>query len=254
MRWKGVPFEDKCHQLGVHWASLQSPFLSSPFCWPTPFWLACLIQQNVPIMGIRLSLRLVFTWRSRRKGSWDFLQPPAVLGLALKVLVVQSCPTVCDPMDCIPPDFSVHRILQARMLAWVAISFSRGSSWPRDRTQVSCIVGRLFTVWATWGLALVLCKLYFSTFASRRQARRAGGQKPSSLPGPQGSNCSGPGRGPFAILLSSASASNLPTVQRMSLGGRGHPRPPLPKGAVPAFLPRIFGLPLASQPIETSSH
>ena len=253
MRHKDVPFEDRCHQLGVHWPSLQSPFFSSPFCWATPFWLVCLIQLNVPIMGIRLSLRLVFTWRPRRKGSWDFLQPPAVLGLALKVLFAQSCLTLFDPMDGIPSD-SVHRILQARMLAWAAISFSRGSSWPRDQIQVSCIVGRLLTVWATWGLALVLCKLCsFSTFAPRRQARRAGSHKPSSLPGPQGSNCSGLGRSPFAILLSSTAPSDLPTVQRRSWGGRGSPRPPLPEGAISAFPPRIFGLPLSSQLVETSS-
>ena len=62
--------------------------------------------------------------------------------------VAQSCPTFCDPMDCSPPGSSVHRILQARILAWVAIPFSRGSSQPRDWTQVSGIVGRLFTLWA----------------------------------------------------------------------------------------------------------
>ena len=47
------------------------------------------------------------------------------------------------------PGSSVHGILQARILEWVAISFSRGSSWPRDRTQVFCIAGRLFTIWAS---------------------------------------------------------------------------------------------------------
>ena len=62
--------------------------------------------------------------------------------------VAQSCPTLCDPMDCSLPDFSVHGIFQARVLEWVAISFSRESSQPRDRTQVSCIVGRRFTLWA----------------------------------------------------------------------------------------------------------
>ena len=62
--------------------------------------------------------------------------------------VTQSCPTLCDPVDCIPPGSSVHGILQARILEWVAISFSRGSSQPRDRTQVSCIAGRHFTLWA----------------------------------------------------------------------------------------------------------
>ena len=45
-------------------------------------------------------------------------------------LVAQSCPTLCDPVDCSPPGFSAHGILQARILEWVAISFSRGSSWP----------------------------------------------------------------------------------------------------------------------------
>ena len=56
---------------------------------------------------------------------------------------------LCDPMDCSPPDSSVYGILQARILEWVAISFSRGSSQPRDQTQVSSVAGRFFTVWAT---------------------------------------------------------------------------------------------------------
>ena len=55
----------------------------------------------------------------------------------------------CDPMDCGPPGSSAHGILQARILERVAISFSRGSSQPRDRTQVSCTAGRFFTIWAT---------------------------------------------------------------------------------------------------------
>ena len=58
--------------------------------------------------------------------------------------VTQSCATLCDPMDCSLPGSSVHGIFQARILEWVAISFSRGSSRPGDRTQVSCIVGRHF--------------------------------------------------------------------------------------------------------------
>ena len=72
--------------------------------------------------------------------SRDFLGCQARL-----VLVAQSCPTLCDPMDCSPPGSSVHEIFQARILQWVAISFSRGSSQPRDRTQVSCAAGRCFT-------------------------------------------------------------------------------------------------------------
>ena len=58
------------------------------------------------------------------------------------------------------PGFSVHRILQARMLAWVAIPFSRGFSWPRDRILVSCIAGRFLTIWAI-ELTPVVCKVVF---------------------------------------------------------------------------------------------
>ena len=58
---------------------------------------------------------------------------------------------LCNPMDCSLPSSSIHGILQARNLEWVAISFSRRSSQPRDWTQVSCIVGRRFPVWATRG-------------------------------------------------------------------------------------------------------
>ena len=54
-----------------------------------------------------------------------------------------------QPMNCSPPGSSVHVILQARILKWVAISFSRGSSQPRDQTWVSCTAGRFFTFWAT---------------------------------------------------------------------------------------------------------
>ena len=63
--------------------------------------------------------------------------------------VTQSCPTLCIPMDCSPPGSSLHGIFQARVLEWIAISFSKGSSWTRDRTWVSCIAGWCFTSWAT---------------------------------------------------------------------------------------------------------
>ena len=64
------------------------------------------------------------------------------------VLVTQSYLTL-QSMDCSPPGSSLHGILQARLLEWVAIPFSRGSSQPWDRTPVSCIAGRFFTIWAT---------------------------------------------------------------------------------------------------------
>ena len=71
---------------------------------------------------------LIFCWL----GDWS------------EVKVAQSCPTLCNPMD-----YTVHGILQARIMEWVAFPFSRASSQPRDQTQVSCIAGRFFTNWAT---------------------------------------------------------------------------------------------------------
>ena len=67
----------------------------------------------------------------------------------VKVTVAQPCLTLCNPMDCSLPGSSVHGILQARILEWLAIPFSRGSSQTRDWTQVSRIAGRFYTVWAT---------------------------------------------------------------------------------------------------------
>ena len=63
-----------------------------------------------------------------------------LIGSESEMKVAQLCPTLCDPMD-----YTIHGILQARMLEWVAIRFSRGSSGPRNRTRVSCIAGRFFT-------------------------------------------------------------------------------------------------------------
>ena len=63
--------------------------------------------------------------------------------------VTQSCLTLCDPMDYSLPGSSIHGIFHAKILEWVAISFSKRSSQPRDWTQVSHIVVRRFTVWAT---------------------------------------------------------------------------------------------------------
>ena len=71
------------------------------------------------------------------------------------MLVVQSRPTLCDPMDYSLPGSSVCEILQARTLEWVVIPFSRGPSQPRDQTQVSCIAGRFFTIWAMKQVNLV---------------------------------------------------------------------------------------------------
>ena len=77
----------------------------------------------------------IFVWKLKKK--------------KVKMLVTQLCSTLWHPMVCSPPGFSVHGILQARILEWVAIPFFRGLSWPRDWILVSCIAGRFFTIWAT---------------------------------------------------------------------------------------------------------
>ena len=73
----------------------------------------------------------------------------SVIHLLFCCLVAQSCPTLCDPMDCSPPGSSVLGISQARTLEWVAISCFRGSSPPRDRTLVTCISRYILYCWAT---------------------------------------------------------------------------------------------------------
>ena len=85
-------------------------------------------------------ISMLYNLWTKEKSNWHLLT------LCMCMLVIQLCPTLCDPMDC----SCVHGILQARILEWVAVPFSRGSSWPRDRTWVAArIVGRFFTVWAT---------------------------------------------------------------------------------------------------------
>ena len=77
---------------------------------------------------------------------------------SMKVLVPHLCPTLCHPTDCGPPGSSVHGILQARTLEWVAISSSRGSSWPRDQAHVSCIscIARGFFATGPLGKPLII--------------------------------------------------------------------------------------------------
>ena len=70
--------------------------------------------------------------------------------MCMCALLLQSCLTLCDPMDCSPPGSSVHGILQASILEWVAMPFSRGSSLPRDQTSVSCIGRWILYHCTTW--------------------------------------------------------------------------------------------------------
>ena len=96
----------------------------------------------------------VLKTQSMGSQSWTWLSDWTELNWSDIILewmneVAQFCPTLCNPMDCSLSGSPVHGILQARILDWVGISFSRGSSQPSDPTQVSCITGRFFTVWAT---------------------------------------------------------------------------------------------------------
>ena len=70
--------------------------------------------------------------------------------IALHCMHVQFCPALCNPMDCSSPVSSVHGIFQARILEWVAISYSRESSRPMDWTCLSCIGRQILYHWTTW--------------------------------------------------------------------------------------------------------
>ena len=90
-------------------------------------------------------------------GTWE-LGPECLLQKThLFVLVTQSCPTLCDSLDCSPPGHSVHGILQARILRRVAFPFSRGSLQPRAQTQVSCTTGRFVPARPPFGYIKPIC-------------------------------------------------------------------------------------------------
>ena len=118
------------------WLELCSVFTFMWLCW-----------HNSP------ASRVVYLWRFSLVYNFVFSLELAIIlfciCLAFSVRAcVLSCVWLCDPMDCSPSGFSVHAVFQARMLEWVAISSSRGSSWPRDRTHVSCLsftAGEFFT-------------------------------------------------------------------------------------------------------------
>ena len=78
-----------------------------------------------------------------------FPEPTTCWTVTITVVITQLCPTFCEPMHCSLLDSSVCGIFQARILEWVALSFSKGASGPRDWTRVSCIACRFCTVWAT---------------------------------------------------------------------------------------------------------
>ena len=98
-------------------------------------------------VGVSKQMLIGQKWFGEQISLEETLIKPASVGQS--VLVAQTCLALCDPMDCSPPSSSVRGILQARILEWVAIPSSRGSSWPGDQTQVSCLAGIFFTLWAT---------------------------------------------------------------------------------------------------------
>ena len=93
-----------------------------------------------------------WTWADTMEAPETLVKPLTkwtVCVCVLCVLVTQLCLILYDPMDYRPPGSSVHGIRQARILEWVATPFSSGSSRHRDRTEVSCMAGRFFILWAT---------------------------------------------------------------------------------------------------------
>ena len=88
-------------------------------------------------------------WRKPPAGGQTVRNKQRNLYMRVCVLVTQWYLALCNPMDCSLPGSSVHGILQARILKWIAIPVSRGHFHPRDRTWVSCIAGRFFIIWAT---------------------------------------------------------------------------------------------------------
>ena len=97
---------------------------------------------------LHLSAHL-FTVPGTRNRTWPVLGPLPLGPMRVKALVSQSCLALYDPMDGSPPGSSVHGILQARILEWVAMPFSKGKPHPGIQPRSACVAGRFFTVW-TW--------------------------------------------------------------------------------------------------------
>ena len=91
--------------------------------------------------------------------------------ISSEIVLSLSHVQLCNPVDCSLPGSSIYGIFQARVLEWVAISFSRGSSRPRNQTRVSRIVGRRFTIWATkWNKQVTKSqKFYDSTYSGTKE-------------------------------------------------------------------------------------
>ena len=111
----------------------------------------CLCSSHAAWVAEFNSSIFLVSWRQNRPRTMTISRLEVSCSITVCVCVcvcvcAQSHPTLCNPMDCSPPVSSVHGILQAKVLEWLAISCSRGSSQPMDRTWVSCIAGRFLTI------------------------------------------------------------------------------------------------------------
>ena len=110
------------------------------------------LMEGATLDCVRKALSKEGMFEQRSKWSKDTFSlvdwPSLLFSYCYCYLVTKLCPTLCDPMDCSPPSSTAHRISQARILEWVAISFSRGSFLPRNQTHISCIERQILYRWA----------------------------------------------------------------------------------------------------------
>ena len=155
------------HALNLDWSSISRMVIYMFQCYSLKSSHPCLLPQSLKICSLYLCLFWCLIYKVIViifLNSVYLCKYTVLLFLFLTYFTPYVC--VCclvmsnslQPMDCSLPGSSIHGILQARILEWVAISFSRGSSQPRNKTQVFCIAGRCFTLWAT-GKATIPSKL-----------------------------------------------------------------------------------------------
>ena len=142
--------ETGCKRTSRAWESLYVIYFKKKLAW-----------KKVVAFGWIWTL---YFWTAHQRYSWVGLRQASLFPTRALILVLnpssaslwvcaqllQSCLTLCSPMDCSPLGSSVHGILQARILEWVATPSFIGSSQPRDQTHVFCFAGGLFNHWATW--------------------------------------------------------------------------------------------------------
>ena len=122
--------------------ALLPPFTYCECCWHEPWHTE---SAQVPVPSSLGHIPRSRTTRLYGNSMFNFLS-----ACVQACSITQSCPTLCDLIDCSPPDSSIHWIFQARVRKRVAISYSKGSSWPRGWTHVFCIGRQILYHCATW--------------------------------------------------------------------------------------------------------